>query len=398
MSNHITPNEFHGSDSEKIEQAIAAASGSGVVHIPRRQADEESDRTYWLLDRAITVPQNTTLIFENCKVKLSDQCRDNFIRSANAGMGIYDIQTIENIHIRGIGTVLFEGADNPRSTGDRSKVLGERSYGTDAGKAGQSQHGDWRNIGVLLVRVKNFSVSGLTIKDSHCWGMSLEYCTDGTIRDIKFDSKGFMVINGREEQTANQDGLDIRRGCRRLLIENISGSTGDDLLAITAILTHQEMAKSFEATEISQVPEDPRENDVCNIVIRNVRGYSAGNHQIVRLLNASGVRIYNVLIDGVQDTSPEESPRNIAAVRIGDKVAAWGGIAPLGDAKNIRICNVFSRAKRAILIAGSVADSMISGVVNTNSETPTIQCDSGWENVSNLQWSCLMPETTNQEA
>ena len=133
-------------------------------------------------------------------------------------------------------------------------------------------------------------------------------------------------------------------------------------------------------------------------MIRNVRGYSAGNHQIVRLLNASGVRIYNVLIDGVQDTSPEESPRNIAAVRIGDKVAAWGGIAPLGDAKNIRICNVFSRAKRAILIAGSVADSMISGVVNTNSETPTIQCDSGWENVSNLQWSCLMPETTNQEA
>ena len=49
-------------------------------------------------------------------------------------------------------------------------------------------------------------------------------------------------------------------------------------------------------------------------------------------------------------------------------------------------------------IAGSVADSMISGVINTNSETPTIQCDSGWENVSNLQWSCLMPETTNQEA
>ena len=399
MTNWITPNQFSGSDNEKISRAIeSAAAKGGIVHIPQRTPDENSSRNYWLLDSAILIPQNTTLILENCKIKLSDRCRDNFIRTANAGTGIYDIKTIENIHIKGIGQVLLEGADDPRATGDRGKELGVRAYGSDAGKPGESPHGDWRNIGVLLVHAKNFSVSGLTIKDSHCWGMSLEYCTDGTVRDITFDSKGYMMVNGKKESTPNQDGLDIRRGCRRLLIENISGSTGDDLLAITAILAHREMTKTFTATEISQVPDDIRESDVRDIIIRNVRGYSAGNHQIVRLLNASGVQICNVLIDGIQDTSPADGPRNIAAVRIGDKVAAWGGIAPLGDARNIRIKNVFSRSMRSILIAGSIADSMISGVINTNSETPTIQCDSGWENVSNLHLSDLMPDTTNKDA
>ncbi|MBQ8755811.1 MAG: hypothetical protein IJZ19_12335 [Lentisphaeria bacterium] len=394
---YINPNHFSGNDSEKINQAVQVAAACGkIVRVPAREPDAAEERTYWLLDSAILLPANTTLLLENCKLKLSNQCRDNFIRSANAGYGISDIRELENIHVKGIGTVLLEGADDPRSTGDRSKVLGERAYGTDAGKSGELQHGDWRNVGVLFASVKNFSISGLTIKDSHCWGISMEYCSDGVIRDIVFDSKGVMNINGTEEQTPNQDGLDIRRGCRNLLVENISGKTGDDLVAVTAILSHREMTKTFEATEISQIPDDPRENDVYNIIIRNVRGYSAGNHQIVRLLNASGVRLRNILIDGVVDCSPVDGLKNIATIRIGDNVAAWGGIAPVGDAAHIQICNVFSRSKRSILIAGSIADSIISNVINANSETPTVQCDSGWEYVLNLHLSNLMPDTTNR--
>ncbi len=49
------------------------------------------------------MPENTTLILESCRIKLSDACRDNFIRSANCGMGIEDPLPIKNIHIKGVG-------------------------------------------------------------------------------------------------------------------------------------------------------------------------------------------------------------------------------------------------------------------------------------------------------
>ena len=126
--------------------------------IPRVNVQGEERREVWLLDSAILVRSNTTLELDNCRIKLSDRCRDNLIRSANCGLGITDIRPLQNIHIRGIGTVVLEGADHPRATGDSGKTLGQRTYGTDAGKDGESQTGDWRNIGILLAFVENFSI------------------------------------------------------------------------------------------------------------------------------------------------------------------------------------------------------------------------------------------------
>ena len=61
-----TPNRFKGSDSERIAAAIADSPRfGGLVKIPSRVPDEEADRDYWLIDSAIIVPGNTTVIFEN---------------------------------------------------------------------------------------------------------------------------------------------------------------------------------------------------------------------------------------------------------------------------------------------------------------------------------------------
>ena len=140
----ITPNEFKGTDSERIAQALAVLKkqGGGTLRIPRRE--DADGRAFWLIDEAILLDADTTLIIENCMSKLSDRCRDNFIRSANCGYGIEDIKTINNIHVIGIGNAVLMGADNPRATGDSGKKLGERTYGTDAGKEGETQNGDWR--------------------------------------------------------------------------------------------------------------------------------------------------------------------------------------------------------------------------------------------------------------
>ena len=110
-------------DSETIERAMAARTADGIVVIPPRVSDIEPERSCWLIDRAILIPENTTVVLQNCKIKLSDRCRDNFFRSANCGMGIEFPEVIHNIHIRGEGLCVLEGADHPRAVGDGSKLL-----------------------------------------------------------------------------------------------------------------------------------------------------------------------------------------------------------------------------------------------------------------------------------
>ena len=188
-----TANDYQGlTDNERIEAAIREREGNMVI-IPQRKSDIEPERTWWLLDRAILLPSDTTVILENCRIKLSDRCRDNFFRSANCGFGIEEPAPLENIHIRGVGNAVLEGADHPRSTGDSSKLqacpcpknfsgaadpsfedMHRHSYGTDAGKEGEVQRGDWRNIGILRAQVSHLSIENIRIVEPHCWAISLE--------------------------------------------------------------------------------------------------------------------------------------------------------------------------------------------------------------------------------
>ena len=155
---NISPNQFKGSDIQRIMSAIEAAKEStGKVVIPSRNSNGTN---IWLLDSAILIPGNMTLILDNCTIQLSDQCRDNMFRSDNVGIGIAHPDWSENISIIGIGDVVLKGANNPRATGDGARTLiinpndakgnWRVSYGSDAGKEGRKQKGDWRNIMILI--------------------------------------------------------------------------------------------------------------------------------------------------------------------------------------------------------------------------------------------------------
>ena len=382
----VSPLDFDGTDSERINQAVALAAETGrPVVVPRlnRRSDGTMSKL-WLLDSAMLVKSGTTLVLENCHIKLSDRCRDNFIRSANCGVGITEIQPMSDIHILGIGSVLLEGADHPRATGDSAKTLGERTYGTDAGVEGESQTGDWRNIGILLAYVERFTIENIRIKDSHCWAMSLEYCGHGTIRDIDFASTQQKIIDGKPETILNQDGIDLRQGCHSIAIENITGYSGDDLVAFTAIRGADRQAGSTESTMVSAGDDgDDSNDDICCITLRNVRGHCAGGHHIVRLLNASGLKIHDIIIDGLIDTSGAGKPDK-AAIKIGDSNPKWGGVTPLGDTYRILISNVMSRAQHTILIAGSLSESSILNVLKYDAPGDAITYESGMQNVRNV--------------
>ena len=372
MATDYNPNHFKGTDSERIEQAVAAvkAQGGGTIVISRRE--DADGRDYWLLDRAILLDSNMTLVIDDCTLKLSDKCRDNFIRSANCGIGITDIRKVHDIHIIGKGNALLVGADHPRSSGDSVKPLGIpsryyddiednpanwRSYGTDFDKEGERHKGDWRNIGILLAYVERFSICNLTIRDPHCWSISHEHCRDGLLRDLRFESTAFKMIDGKKECLMNQDGIDLRQGCHNFVIENITGYTGDDLIALTAIAGKGKTPPGNDNSTMVTGTRPTGDDDISHILIRNVVGHAVGRKacNIVRFLNTGGPKIHDVIVDGIIDDAAPEGLASVT-VKVGDKLPRFGGITPLGDTYGIILNNIHAstHSHRCIRIAGSL--------------------------------------------
>lgn len=401
-------NDFCGhTDSERIEKAIDAAKASGETLVfTKRKADSDADRDWWLIDRAILLPADTTVVLQNCKIKLSDQCRDNFFRSANCGIGIEYPERIHNIHIRGEGLCILEGADYPRATGDSSKLqhnpcphkpediiaikadwvpeerlksgnldfwdIHNHSYGTDAGKPDESQYGDWRGIGVLFARVEDFSISGLRIVKSHGWGISLEDCANGAIEKIDFDACMYKEIDGMLMNMENQDGIDVRNGCHHILIQNITGQTGDDVIALTAIAEPNFVpGGSMRSTHVMHNDWTKREKDIHDIIIRNVIAHSYLCCTI-RLLPAF-TSIYNVVIDGVIDTAPSFTSSNCTLL-LGEADGMWGKNTP-DSMRNITISNIVCRSRDAVKLSGFITNSTFANIVNSNPDCPVIRVD-----------------------
>ena len=392
-------NDFRGAtDSDRIEAALAARTGDGVVVLTPREADDEPARDFWRIDRAILLPENTIFIVRNCTIRLSDRCRDNFFRTANCGFGFPDPVPIANVHIHGEGRAVLRGADHPRATGDSSKMLhapcpfteedlirygdwipAERrapgklnfwdqhnhSYGTDALDPNESHFGDWRGIGVLFANASEFSIAGLSIVESHGWGISCEACSFGYIRDIRFDACMSKEIDGMLMNMENQDGIDLRNGCHHIEISGISGETGDDMIALTAIVPDQETflpGGSLRTTHVMPNDWTKRERDIHDILIRNVTGFSY-LCWLLRLLPAN-TRIYNVVIDGLIETPHRIDPSYGGTLLLGDG-GNYGKNCP-DSMRNISISHVVCSSSSAVTLAGFMRDSCITDVINRN--------------------------------
>jgi hypothetical protein len=97
---NITPIQFEGSDTQRIQEAVdKAAATAGKVVIP---ANNSYRSGVWLLDSAVRLPSNITVILDNCTIQLSDSCRDNMFRSNNVGLGIKNPKWNYNISIIGL--------------------------------------------------------------------------------------------------------------------------------------------------------------------------------------------------------------------------------------------------------------------------------------------------------
>lgn len=409
----VNVNDFKGkTDSEILENAIANRTADGIVVISPRNSDTEPERDYWLIDRAILIPENTTVILQNCTIKLSDKSRDNFFRTANCGFGIEYPEKIKNVHLVGEGLCTLLGADHPRSTGDGGKILANpcpyfpedlirladwvpeehkkssefdfwdihaHTYGTDAGKDGESQYGDWRNIGVLFANVENFSIKNIKIVEPHGWSISLEACSYGKVENIEFCACMSKEIDGIRHNMENQDGLDLRNGCHHITISDIKGKTGDDVVALTAIASNNfKVGGSLRTTSVMHNDWSKRESGIHDVIIKNVIGESQ-LCLLVRLL-ACNTKIQNIVIDGIVDTSEQG---NYAGIGIGEGDGAYGKCLPDG-VTNISISNVICNSRAAIYVGGYLKDSVITNIVNRKEDGKIFQIEreNGTSNVS----------------
>ena len=377
----ITPNSFKGSDVERIQAAInTAKKTTHKIVIPKRNSNGTN---IWKIDSAILLPGNMTVILDNCIIQLSDSSRDNMFRSDNVGIGIISTTWNNNISIIGVGDATLKGADNPRSTGDGARTLvltpqaGRVSYGSDAGKEGRKQKGDWRNIMILMAYVDGFKLRNVTIKNSHAWAISFERTLNADISDITFDLPEEQIVNGNKVIVHNRDGIDLRQGCKNFRISNISGNTEDDFIALSnlGVVDPKRKIGDLNSTMVTAPGWHGAQDDIEQITITNITCQSNTRAIAIRATDSAGV--HNVYINGV-----------IAKTRYNNMLVGgkgYGKPSLPGKINYLYTMNLIGDGQALILVEAPIADCVFMNGVYTGSGTEAISYNTEKEKLVNIK-------------
>lgn len=342
---YFTPNdpEFMGSDdSESIQNAVDKASQLGVNQVVIPRINARTGEAAWYIQRTIKLPSNMTVKLDNCYMeqRQSAYCQMFTNTLAHEEEGKLPENEEHDIKILGIGNVTLSGG--------KPNGLLERTSGRNGLPS------IWRNHIIYFHNTRDIVIENIRVREQRWWGITFLFC-----RYVRLSNIDISVI----PHVSNQDGIDLRRGCNNFIIENITGRSGDDTVALTNITNLYEERWAVEG----------RDPDTHDIVIRNIK--SDSNYCFpLRLLNHDGNKMYNISIDGIYDVSkPESKQKPGAAVCIGS--ALYWSYRPgvLGETRNISINNISSRGEAAILISNVLSDSYITNIKSFGDNTDLIK-------------------------
>ena len=362
---YFTPNdpEFMGSDdAESIQNAVDKASELGVnqVLIPRMNA--RTNEPAWYISRTILLPSNMTIKLDNCYMEQSHSayCQMFTNTLAHEKEGRLPENEQHDIVISGIGNVILSGG--------KPNGLLERTSGRNGLPS------IWKNHIIYFHNTRNIVIENIRIRDQRWWGICFLFCSHCRLSNIDIS-----VI----PHVGNQDGIDLRRGCNNFIIENITGRSGDDLIALTNISNAYETICAVEG----------RDPDTHDIVIRNVKGDS--NYCfMLRLLNHDGNKMYNISVDGLYDVSkPESKQRPGAAVCIGSHLYWSERPGELGETRNISFNNISSRGEAAVLISNNLSDSYFSNIKTFGDNCDIIKTIGARADLKNVVFDGLFSNT-----
>ena len=320
-------------DSQTIQNAVdyAAESGAGRVIIPRLNA--RTGKPIWNIHTAILLPSNMTVVLEDAHLRLCDGVFDNIFR--NRSIFTPEGNTLEGeqegIHIIGSGNALLDGGEH--------NGLVEQMHRDDPVKYPRLSV----NLMIFLHNVRNFTVSGLHFVNARWWAVCCVYCRWGHIHDLDFR---FYADH------ENQDGVDLRIGCEYITIENITGVTGDDTVALTAL--PQDHLVPETALHVAG-----KSWDIHDITIRNIISSTHGCG-CIRFLCEQGAQEYNITVDGVKNTSDVITGSTIlVGTTAGDFLKHPH---KMGDFRNIVVRNITAYGHRAITFCESVKHMVVENV------------------------------------
>jgi len=326
--NFISPNDTKGlSDSISIQNAVNKAHESGINKVVIPRINERTNEPIWIIDTTIRLPSDMCIILDNCFMQMDDGVVGGFFCSDNlfTERGTKLEHRMKNITIKGEGHAVLDG-----------------------GKATELNEGTQTKLGVpvrlnspiFFMNVEGFSVQNISITNQRYWGMRFQFCARGIIRDIFFS-----VTRDRR----NQDGINLRNGCHDILIENIFGQSGDDMIALSAIDTDKKVGFNVDYPLIVE----GHDWDIHDVVIRNISG-AAIRHPLVALRNHNGAKIYNITIEHIRDTDTIVPPVNdhflrYALIAIGNNSYAGIRHSEIGETYGITIRDVHASYSTRII-------------------------------------------------
>ncbi|MBO4885717.1 MAG: hypothetical protein J5602_10450 [Clostridia bacterium] len=370
----VNPNAFASlpDDAQMIQRAVdEAASRGDTVVIPRR--NERTGEDLWLLPRAVKLHTGSTVILENAHLRLADGAFDNMFkndwaRTEEAGLlknRQYDI------HIVGRGCAVLDG-------GNHNGLVERNAAGSSRFPEIQPKlpYPALANTMIHLHNAERVSVENLRVVNARYWGMTFHFCSFGRVANIHF-----MTAGG----CPNNDGVDLRMGCQDFVIENITGYTQDDSVALTCLNDRVARVQGMD-------------DSIHGVVIRNIM--TATRCANVRLLNHYDRKLYNIIIENVQSSVETDPASPIAAayayrlpdaerVRPAMETPYWGTFeggerrahvcvrigengyndpnnpdsgAKLGDTFNIIVRNVQARSQYGVSVCRTLCDSSFENI------------------------------------
>ncbi len=330
------------SDSAMLSAAVAAAKAAdGILTIP--PVNPRTGAREYLIDEAILLPSDFTVILDHCTLKLTPHATCNIFRNENMYRDGYleRLPEQKNIRILGRGDATLDG--------DGHNDIFEWT------PAGEGTPSIYCNNLVLFHNVDGFEVSGITVKNQRWWGLNFLFCSHGRISDIRVKTGGLF---------SNQDGINLRLGCHHITIERVSGNSGDDLIALSAIF-YRYMVKG-------------KSTDIHDVTIRDIVA-SSMHESMIALRANDGHEIYNIDIENVIESNfDDENILPYGTILLGQRCFFAKYAGEHGSMHHIKIKNIRTKSGgAAVTLCNTLVDSTIEDVSaeNTMNALTTVNYD-----------------------
>ena len=370
MKEYYTPNDdeiMGSSDSESIQNAVDEALKTGIGKVVIPKLNKRTGKALWEVDSAVILSSNIEIILDNAYILQKEGSMDNVFRNFEEDKIRKSYKEEQhNIIIRGMGNAVIDGGKHNGLTEFTSMKNGMPNIR--------------KNNMILLHNLRNFTIEGITLLNQRWWAVNLIYCEQGIVSRLNINA---------QNNVPNQDGVDLRIGCHDIIIENLSGQSGDDFIALTGF---------YGGYEAGTYTVEGKSKDIHDIIIKNIIA-SSFDCAVVALRNNDGVKLYNVSIDNIHDTAngtENMTDYNVqhrqecrddagmlspyAVVRINQKgFESIRSVMP-GETYGINITNIYSKCNAAVMINRDIEKTYIGNIYANGKTKYAVTTKTEWGN------------------